>query len=60
MINELAVAQLALADMIAAAATNNPGFPITNRVFIGRTLVARGVLATVDFAMQAAGGAAQS
>lgn len=56
--NELAIAQLALADMIAAAATNDPGFHTTNRVFVGRTLVARAVLATVDLAMQAAGGAA--
>jgi alkylation response protein AidB-like acyl-CoA dehydrogenase len=58
MTNELAIAQLALADMIAAAATNEPGLPTTNRVFVGRTLVGRAVLATVDLAMQAAGGAA--
>ena len=58
MINELAIAQLALADMMAAAATNDPCFSTTNRVFVGRTLVARGVLASVDLAMQAAGGAA--
>lgn len=32
MTNELAIAQLALADMMAAAATNDPGFPTTNRV----------------------------
>jgi alkylation response protein AidB-like acyl-CoA dehydrogenase len=58
MMNELAIAQLALNDMIAAAATHDPGFPTTNRVFVGRTLVARAVLATVDLAMQAAGGTA--
>ncbi|MGH8238871.1 MAG: acyl-CoA dehydrogenase family protein, partial [Steroidobacteraceae bacterium] len=56
--NEVAIAQLALADMIAAAATNDPGFHTTNRVFVGRTLIGRAVLATVDLAMQAAGGAA--
>jgi alkylation response protein AidB-like acyl-CoA dehydrogenase len=56
--NELAMARLALDDMIAAAAGNDPGFPTTNRVFINRTLVARGVLATLDLAMQAAGGGA--
>ena len=58
MTNELAIAQLALADMMAAAATNDPGLPTTNRIFVGRTLVARAVLATADLAMQAAGGAA--
>lgn len=56
--NEVAIAQLALADMIAAAATNDPGFQTTNRVFVDRTLIVRAVLATVDLAMQAAGGAA--
>jgi alkylation response protein AidB-like acyl-CoA dehydrogenase len=45
--------------MIAAAATNEPGFgTATNRVMIGRTLVARGVLNTVELAMEAAGGGA--
>jgi alkylation response protein AidB-like acyl-CoA dehydrogenase len=58
MTNEVAIAQLALTDMIAAAATNDPGFQTTNRIFVGRTLIARAVLATVDLAMQAAGGAA--
>ena len=56
--NELASARLALQEMISAAATNEPGFGITNRVMIGRTLVARGVLNTVELAMGAAGGAA--
>ncbi len=44
--------------MIAAAATNDPGLATTNRVMIGRTLVARGVLKTVEVAMEAAGGSA--
>ena len=56
--NELTSARLALQDMIAAAATNDPGAETTNRVMIGRTLVARGVLKTVELAMEAAGGSA--
>ncbi|HET9917429.1 MAG TPA: acyl-CoA dehydrogenase family protein [Candidatus Binatia bacterium] len=56
--NELMSARLALQDMIAAAATNDPGPATTNRVMIGRTLVARGVLKTVELAMEAAGGKA--
>ena len=56
--NELAGARLALHDMIAAAATNDPGLATTNRIMIGRTLVARGVLSTVELAMEAAGGGA--
>ena len=56
--NELAVARLALGEMIAAAATNDPGLATTNRVMIGRTLVARGALKTVELAMEAAGGSA--
>ena len=56
--NELAVARLALADMLAAAETNAPGMATTNRVFVGRALAARAVLQTVDLAMDVAGGAA--
>jgi alkylation response protein AidB-like acyl-CoA dehydrogenase len=56
--NELAAARLALGEMIAAAATNNPCLATTNRVMIGRTLVARGALKTVELAMEAAGGSA--
>ena len=56
--NELTAARLALQEMISAAATNEPGFGTTNRVMIGRTLVARGVLNTVELAMEAAGGGA--
>jgi alkylation response protein AidB-like acyl-CoA dehydrogenase len=40
--NELACARLALQEMIVAAATDKPGLATTNRVMIGRTLVARG------------------
>jgi alkylation response protein AidB-like acyl-CoA dehydrogenase len=56
--NELTLARLALDHMIAAAAGNDPGFATTNRVMIGRSLVARGVLKTVELAMEAAGGRA--
>src|SRR5262245_37921761 len=56
--NELTAARMALQEMITAAATNEPGFGTTNRVMIGRTLVARGVLNTVELAMEAAGGGA--
>ena len=56
--NELTVARLALRDMIAAAATNDPGLATTNRIMIGRALVARAVLKTVELAMEAAGGGA--
>jgi alkylation response protein AidB-like acyl-CoA dehydrogenase len=56
--NELAAARLALQDMIATAAAKEPGFGTTNRVMIGRTLVARGVLKSVELAMEAAGGGA--
>ena len=49
---------MALQEMIAAAATNQPGFGTTNRVMIARTLVARAVLNTVELAMEAASGGA--
>jgi alkylation response protein AidB-like acyl-CoA dehydrogenase len=56
--NEVAAARLALNEMMAAAASNAPGFATTNRVMIGRTLVARAVLSTVNLALEAAGGSA--
>lgn len=56
--NQLAVARLALADMIAAASENQPGPATTSRVFTGRTLVARSAIATVEQAMMVAGGSA--
>lgn len=55
--NALAAARLALADMLAAAATDAPGFAVTNRVMIGRSLVARSVLEIADLALEAVGGA---
>ena len=56
--NQLAAAQLAHADWIACALAGKPGRESTNRAMIDRTLVARGVLGTVEAAMEAAGGAA--
>jgi alkylation response protein AidB-like acyl-CoA dehydrogenase len=56
--NQLALARLALTDWIACAAEGNPGRESTNRSMIARTLVARGVLGTVEAAIGAAGGAA--
>ena len=54
---ELAAARLAVEDMIATAATSEPGVATTNRIMIGRNLAARAVLKTVDIALDAAGGA---
>ena len=56
--NELTAARLALQDMITTVAANEPGFGTTNRVMIGRTLVAHAVLKTVELAMEVAGGGA--
>jgi alkylation response protein AidB-like acyl-CoA dehydrogenase len=54
---ELRGAQLAHQSMLAAARSNKPGPETTNDVMIGRTLVARHAIATVELAMEAAGGA---
>lgn len=54
---ELAAARLAHADMMMASAHDEPGPATTNRVMIGRTLTARAAIATVEKAMEAAGGA---
>lgn len=55
---ELAAARLALADMVACPAGDEPGADATNRIFMGRTLVARSAIRTVEKAMEAAGGGA--
>jgi acyl-CoA dehydrogenase len=55
---ELAAARFALADMLAAVAGDEPGQDATNRIFMGRTLVARAAIRTVEKAMEAAGGGA--
>ena len=54
---ELSAARLALGDMLACAATEEPGAEATSRIMTGRTLVARAAIATVEKAMAAAGGA---
>jgi alkylation response protein AidB-like acyl-CoA dehydrogenase len=55
--NELTVARLAHRDMVEAAGTcEEPALDITNRVIIGRTLVARSAARVVEKAMEAAGG----
>jgi len=56
--NQLRAAELAHADWIACAAAGKPGRDSTNRAMIDRTLTARGVLGTVEAAMNTAGGAA--
>ncbi len=55
---ELAAARLALADMVAAGSSSAPGPETTNRIFIGRSLVARAALGCVEQAMEVCGGAA--
>jgi alkylation response protein AidB-like acyl-CoA dehydrogenase len=55
---ELSAARLALADMVACTAGDEPGQDATNRIFVGRTLVARAAIRTVEKAMEAAGGGA--
>jgi len=55
--NELTAARLALADMLAAAATDQPGYATTNRVMIGRALVARSVVRVAELTLETAGGA---
>lgn len=54
---ELAAARVALGDMMDAAVTAAPGPETTNRVMIGRTLVGRSAIRTVEKALEAAGGA---
>ncbi|MPZ45152.1 MAG: acyl-CoA dehydrogenase [Betaproteobacteria bacterium] len=55
---ELAAARLALADMVAMGSSAAPGPETTNRIFIGRGLVERAAIATVEHAMEVFGGAA--
>lgn len=54
--NQLATADMALEAMIATAATARPGPETTKRTTIARTLCGRAALATVDKAMEVAGG----
>lgn len=56
--NELAAARVAHADMVATAASSEPGPATTNRIAIGRTLTGRAAIRTVERALEVAGGAA--
>jgi alkylation response protein AidB-like acyl-CoA dehydrogenase len=56
--NELATARFAHRDMIEAAATAEPGEQATNRVMMGRAILARAAIRAVAKGMDAAGGAA--
>jgi alkylation response protein AidB-like acyl-CoA dehydrogenase len=55
--NQMTAAQLALRHMIDTAA-GQPGEQTTNAIFIGRTLAGKAAVATVEAAMEAAGGGA--
>ena len=56
--NRLESARIAHADWVAFSSGAQPGPATTSKAMINRTLVARGVLGTVDAAMEVAGGAA--
>lgn len=56
--NELATAELALQQMIALSESNQPSLSTTNQVMMGRTIVAKSVLNTMDLAMEIVGGRA--
>jgi alkylation response protein AidB-like acyl-CoA dehydrogenase len=55
--NRLESARVAHADWVAFSSAAQPGPAATSKSMIDRTLVARGVLGTVDAAMEVAGGA---
>ena len=54
---ELTAARLALELMLAAVRRNAPSADTVNQVMIGRQLVARHAIASVEYAMELAGGA---
>src|SRR5262245_49353224 len=54
--NELMIARMAHRDMVEAATSCEPGDETTNRIWTGRTLVARAVTRVAEKAMEAAGG----
>jgi alkylation response protein AidB-like acyl-CoA dehydrogenase len=55
--NELAVARMALRQMIDAAAGGRPGIETTNEVMIGRAVAGRAAIRSVEAAMELASGA---
>ena len=56
--NELAIARLAHRDMLDAAAIAEPGPHATNRVMIGRAILAASAIRSVEKAMEVTGDAA--
>lgn len=56
--NAFAAAEMASERMITLATTLKPGPETSSQVMIGRTLAGRGAIATVERAMEVAGGAA--
>lgn len=56
--NAVWTAETALAAMIAAAATAQPGPETTSRVMTGRTVAGRAAIRTVELALEVAGGGA--
>jgi len=54
---ELTAARLGLQSMLAAANRNTPSAEVINQVMIGRQLVARHTIKSVELAMEVAGGA---
>ena len=55
--SELAVARMALRQMVDAAARDCPGVETTNEVMIGRAVAGRAAIRTVEAAMELASGA---
>lgn len=53
---ELAATRTALNDLVNFAETAQPGPQTTNVIFIGRALIGRGAVRTVELALEAAGG----
>jgi acyl-CoA dehydrogenase len=57
MVDELAAARLAQADMVDAGDVSEPSRETTDRIMIGRTLVGRATIRAVEKAMEVVGGA---
>jgi alkylation response protein AidB-like acyl-CoA dehydrogenase len=57
LLNEVRALELAHADMLDAAASDDPGFAITNRLGTARALAGSSVLRAADLAFQVVGGA---
>jgi len=57
LLNEVRAAELAQAEMIGAAASDDPGLAVTSRASTARALAGRSVLRVADLALEMAGGA---